>query len=289
MTERLRELGIEVVDRAGRAVALPVDTSAVVGIVHAAAANGWTVAPECLAGSGLSAGDDDGADADDSSGRSPSARVFLSLERLDSIDEVVPPDLMAVLGAGVTCAALNEQVAEFGLYWPGADVSEPDQMVGDTIAAASGNWTRAGNVLRRYLLGMEVVLADGEVLRTGSRTVKWVTGYDLRQLFVGSRGTLGIVTGLTLRLESLANRDAVNERYARDFEGLDALGDASWSGDAGLEESTSAPIAAGSLETSAPVSGAAGSLGILSRLKREFDPHGVFPPVETAFGALEGR
>lgn len=253
MIEKLRDSGVHTEDRAGRAVALPDSTDGVVAVVNVAREAGRVVAPWWVADSG--------------------GVILISLERLASVDEVVPADLMAVVGAGLTCGALNDAVREARLYWPGADVSEPGSMVGDVIARAPGNWTLSGNVLRRYVLGMDAVLADGQVLRTGSRTVKWVTGYDLRQLFMGSRGTLGVVTRLTLRLESLANRDAVRDRYEREFAGLNALGDEPWP-------------AADVLPDAGPV---IGSLDVLRLLKAELDPDGVFPAAESAFGAEVGR
>ncbi len=272
MIERLERAGIRIEHRAGRAVALPGATDGVVAVVNAAREAGWVIAPWW---GGADAGvvharvpDADAASSEIAGNPSSAAAVHLSTERLAGINEVVPPDLMAVIGAGVTCAVLNARVATDGLYWPGGDVAEGDSAAGDVIARAPGNWTLAGNVLRRYLLGMEVVLADGRVLHTGSRTVKWVTGYDLRQLFVGSRGTLGIVTGLTVRLESLANRDAVRQRYEREFAGLETLGDAPWPAAAVLDD---APVA--------------GSPDVLRLLKAELDPEGVFPAAETAFGA----
>jgi len=247
MIDRLREAGIDARERAGRAVALPRDTNGVVSVVNLAREAAFVVAPEWA--SGLD------------------SAVFLSLERLDAVEEVVPADLMAVVGAGVTCAALDERVVADGLYWPGGDVSEPAALVGDIFARAPGNWTLAGNILRRYVLALEVVLADGQVLATGARTVKWVTGHDLRQLFIGSRGTLGVITGLTLRLEALANRDVVRERYEREFRGLEEMGD---------DERSLAGAGTSQVD-------AWGSREILALLKAEFDPTGVFRDAETAF------
>ncbi len=273
MIEVLNTAGIPVEDRSGRAVALPGDADGVVAVVNEARKARVVVAPWWT----------DVADA-----------VYISTERLTDITEVVPQDLMAVVGAGVTCSSLADRVECDSLYWPGCDVSEPGAAVGDIVARAQGNWTLAGNVLRRYLLGMEVVLADGRVLHTGSRTVKWVTGYDLRQLFVGSRGTMGIITGLTLRLEPLANRAVVTGRYEREFAGLEKLGDEPWHAAEALDASgpgAHGGIATGAREPSASAlygetaTGVAGSLAVLRRLKAELDPTGVFPPAETAFGA----
>ena len=110
----------------------------------------------------------------------------------------------------------------------------------------------------------EGVLADGSVLNAGARTVKSVTGYDLRQLLVGSMGTLGIVTQLTLRLESVANRDGLLGRYAGDFENIATVGQ-------GWGESSEAD----------------GARVIIERLKRELDPDGVFPPISAVWPGEE--
>ena len=240
MIDRLSELGVETEERMGRAVALPAGASDVASIVRLARDAGWVVAPAWLPPEQLKR-----------------ESVALSLERLDSVDEVAAPDLMAVVGAGLACAALDERVQGDGLYWPGSDVAPDGELVGDLIARIPGNWTREGNTVRRYTLGMNVVLADGETLRTGSRTVKWVTGYDLRQLFTGSWGTLGVVTGLTVRLESLAKRSDVGERYEREFAGLTAH--------SGPPREPGSPL---------------GSMLVLERLKRELDPQGIFPPID---------
>lgn len=247
MVEKLRELGIGVEERTGRAVALPAAASEVARVVTLARDARIVVVPSWLPPE-----------------RFGGSSIAVSLERLDSVDEVAAPDLTAVAGAGVSCGALDERVRDTNLYWPVSDVAGAGELAGDLIARAPGNWTRAGNTIRRYTLGMTVVLADGAILRTGSRTVKWVTGYDLRQLFVGSWGTLGVVVGLTLRLESLANRAAVSARSEREFEGL--------AGEAGAVAGGAAP----------------GSALVLQRLKRELDPDGVFPPIDIIGGAFAG-
>ncbi len=187
--------------------------------------------------------------------------LHLSPERLCEIEEVAPADLMAVVGAGVTVAALEERVAADGLCWPPSSFCAPDDMLGDIIARLPGGWTMEGNLARRYLLALAAVLADGSLLRAGARTVKCVTGYDLKQLLVGSRGVLGIVTALTLRLEAVPNRESVLERYQRDFERM-------------------APVAGSGADGAAETGGGVdGALLLLERLKRELDPDGVFPDV----------
>jgi D-lactate dehydrogenase (cytochrome) len=125
--------------------------------------------------------------------------IVLELSRLDSIVAVRPEDLQATVQAGVTRSALNAAAAEHGLQFPvdpGADAT----LGGMAATNASGTTTVRYGGMRANVLELEVVLADGSVIRPGSRTVKTSAGYDLRALFVGSEGTLGVITGLTLRL-----------------------------------------------------------------------------------------
>lgn len=243
MLETLSGLGIEVSNETGRAVALPASAQEVASIVREAGGEGWLVAPHWLDSDGL-----------------PERVVFVSTARLDEVRDVAPADLMAAAGAGVTVSALNARIAGGGLCWPPGDLLPEDAMLGDVFARLPGGWTIEGNMARRYLLVVEAVLANGEELRAGALPVKSVTGYDLKQLLVGSRGALGVVTGLTLRLEAIANRETVHERYRGDFEGL------------------------GGLASGGHRPARDGGRVILQRLKSELDPDGVFPAVDVLFG-----
>lgn len=247
----MRDIGIDTEERAGRVVALPVSANGVAALVSHAAGARRVVAPHWL--------DGDGRSRD---------WIYLSLERLAGIEEVAPADLMAVAGAGVTVGQLGSALADRRLYWPVADAADPEEMLGDAISRAPGNWTLRGNLTRRYVLALEAVLGDGTVFGVGARTVKCVTGYDLKQLFTGSYGTLGIVTGVTLRLEAAANRQAVRERYRDEFEGLDG------------PVASRAPDRTQAAGRFGSIPGdVGGSLAVLERLKRELDPDGVLPPV----------
>jgi len=252
-------IGIETAEHAGRVIALPASAHEISQLVGLAREEGWVVAAHAAAESPRPEG---------ARVSSPPATVFLSCERMSSVDELAQADLMAVVGPGITIRALDESLRGDDLYWPGADVAEPHALVGDVIAFAPGNWSLAGNLIRRYLLALEAVTADGVRVKAGARTVKSVTGYDLRGLFVGSRGTLGVVTSLTLRLESSANRERVRERYRRDFEGLGG----------GVVKVASADGTAPADGGEAPADD--GVLAVLARLKRELDPDGVFPHIE---------
>ncbi len=262
MRDRLVDIGVDVRDETGRATALPATAQEAAAVVDLARSEGWVVAPHWFA-----AGGDAGAGS--SGTRSV---VLLSPERMSSIDEVVPADLMAVAGAGVRVGALEERIAADGLCWPPSASCDPGDMVGDVIARLPGGWTMEGNLGRRYLLAVDAVMADGSLLHAGARTVKSVTGYDLKQLMVGSRGTLGVITSLTLRLEAVANCASVLERYRRDFAGIGSTDD---SGRADAAEGWPDTDGAGT-------AGAGdGALLILKRLKHELDPTGVFPDAET--------
>ncbi len=253
MREALNGIGIEVEERTGRAIALPVSAHDVAAIVKLARERGAVVTPHFAGPPGDAA-------------REP---VYVSLERFASISEIVPEDLMAVVDAGVTVGLLEERLAEGDFYWPGSHGASSDEMVGDIVARAPGNWTLAGNIVRRYLLGADAVLADGAFLTTGGRTVKSVTGYDLKQIFVGSWGTLGVITSLILRLEAEANRESVSERYRRDFP----------EGEGDVPPPGREPDAAGTTPAAPTATTSAGNV-ILRRLKNEFDPDGVFPSLQ---------
>ncbi|AOT59113.1 MULTISPECIES: FAD-binding oxidoreductase [Streptomyces] len=127
--------------------------------------------------------------------------IVLSLVRMDRILEVNPVDRTAVVEPGVVNAALSRAVAEHGLYYPPDPSSWETCTIGGNIGTASGGLCCVKyGVTAEYVLGLDVVLADGRLLTTGRRTAKGVAGYDLTRLFVGSEGTLGIVVRAVLAL-----------------------------------------------------------------------------------------
>src|SRR5438552_3846344 len=127
--------------------------------------------------------------------------IVLSLERMNRIKEINADDFVAVVQPGVLTQFLQEAVEKHGLYYPPDPASRADCSLGGNIATnAGGPRCLKYGVTRDYVLGLEVVLAGGQIVRLGSRTHKNKTGFDLARLFVGSEGLLGIVTEATLKL-----------------------------------------------------------------------------------------
>jgi glycolate oxidase len=127
--------------------------------------------------------------------------IVLSLEKMDRIKEINADDFVAVVEPGVRTAVLQEAVEKKGRFYPPDPASRADSSIGGNIATnAGGPRCLKYGVTREYVLGLEAVLANGDVVRLGSRTHKNKTGFDLTKLFVGSEGMLGIVTEATLKL-----------------------------------------------------------------------------------------
>ncbi|MFQ5825788.1 MAG: FAD-binding oxidoreductase [Dehalococcoidia bacterium] len=127
--------------------------------------------------------------------------VVLSLSRMNRILEIDPANMVAVVQAGVVTADLQTEVEHRGLFYPPDPSSLRQCTLGGNVAtSASGSRGLKYGGTRDYVLGLEVVLASGELIRTGGRVIKNATGYNLTQLFLGSEGTLGVVTEVTLRL-----------------------------------------------------------------------------------------
>ena len=127
--------------------------------------------------------------------------VVLSLERLNRILEIDQVNLLARVQPNVITGDLQDAVERIGLFYPPDPASLGQSALGGNVAEnAGGPRAFKYGTTRRYVLGLEAVLPTGEVIRTGSKAVKNVVGYDLTQLLVGSEGTLAIITEITLRL-----------------------------------------------------------------------------------------
>jgi glycolate oxidase len=127
--------------------------------------------------------------------------IVLSLERMNRIREINAADFVAVVQPGVITQTLQDAVEALGLFYPPDPASKADSSIGGNIATnAGGPRCLKYGVTRDFVLGLEIVLADGTVARVGGRTHKNKTGFDFARLFAGSEGLLGVITEATLKL-----------------------------------------------------------------------------------------
>jgi glycolate oxidase len=127
--------------------------------------------------------------------------IGLSMERFNKILEIDEQNLQVITESAVITQVLREAVAEKGLFYPVDPSSQGSCWIGGNVAENSGG-ARAVKygVTKDYVLNLEVVLPDGEIIWTGANTLKNSTGYNLTQLMVGSEGTLGVITKIVLKL-----------------------------------------------------------------------------------------
>lgn len=127
--------------------------------------------------------------------------IVLSLERMNRMLEINPADFVAVLQPGVNTQQFQKAAEKLGLFYPPDPASRAHNFIGGNIATnAGGPRCLKYGVTRDYVLGLEVVLADGTIVHVGGRTHKNKTGFDFTRLFVGSEGLLGVVTEATVKL-----------------------------------------------------------------------------------------
>jgi len=130
-----------------------------------------------------------------------SGGVVLSLTRMKQVREIVPEDLYVIVEAGMITEELQKIVEAASLFYPPDPASRRSSTIGGDVAtSARGLREPKYGTTRNYLMGLEVVLPTGEIVRTGARTVKSVAGYDLTRLICGSEGTLTIITSAILKL-----------------------------------------------------------------------------------------
>ena len=170
-------------------VAMPSSTSEVESIVNAARKAGVAIYPR-------------GAGTNLSGGAIPlRGGIVLSFQKMNRILEVDAENLTATVQPGVVIQELNNAVAPFGLIYPPDPGTVATATMGGSVAENSGGLRGLKyGVTKHYVMGMEVVLANGDRVRFGGKTVKNVTAYDFASLFVGSEGTLGIITEITVKL-----------------------------------------------------------------------------------------
>ncbi|MEU4242346.1 ATP-binding cassette domain-containing protein [Actinoplanes sp. NPDC026619] len=193
------DLAVARLDRSGwppagrpSAVVRPADAAGVRRVLRLADEAGTPVVPRG-AGTGLSGG----ATAGDGT-------VVLDLTRLNRITSLSPDDGTAVVEPGVITADLDAAAGEHGLTYAPDPASVAISTIGGNIATNAGGLRCAKyGVTRDSVLGLQVVLAGGRQISTGTATFKGVTGYDLTRLFVGSEGTLGVIVEATVRLRPL--------------------------------------------------------------------------------------
>jgi len=151
--------------------------------------------------------------------------IALSLMRMNRIKEINFADAVAIVEPGVITSDLKATARAQKLFYPPDPASMKDCSIGGNVATnAGGPRCLKYGVTRNYVIGLEVVLANGEVIRTGGRVHKNKTGFDLIGLFVGSEGMLGIVTEITLRLLPLPpERATISAAFARMSEAAAAV------------------------------------------------------------------
>ncbi len=170
-------------------VVLPESTAQVAEILRLAGSARVPVVPRA-AGTGLSGG-----------ALAVRGGIVLSVERMDRILAIDERDQVAEVQAGVVLRDLQQAVEERGLFYPPDPASrESCRIAGNLAEDSAGPRSCKYGTTRKWVLGLEAVLADGSIVDTGSRCRKDATGYDLTQLLIGSEGTLAVITAATLRL-----------------------------------------------------------------------------------------
>jgi len=171
------------------AVVSPQNADQVSAVLSLASSEGFYVIPRG-AGSGMSGGS-----------LAVRGGIILVMTRLNRILTIDKDNLLARVEPGVVTRQFHEAVEKEGLFYPPDPASSSFSTLGGNMAECAGG-PRAVKygVTRDYVMGLEVVLPTGEIIRTGVQTVKGVVGYDLTRLLVGSEGTLGVITKMTLRL-----------------------------------------------------------------------------------------
>jgi FAD/FMN-containing dehydrogenase len=155
---------------------------------------------------------------------SSAEQLVLSLERMRAIEHIDPVQRTATVQAGVTLQALQEALEDHGLAFPlDLGARGTATLGGNAATNAGGNRVIRYGMMRDMVLGLEVVLADGSVVSSMNTLIKNNSGYDLKHLFIGSEGTLGVITRLVLRLREAPASSSMALVATQDFAGVAAL------------------------------------------------------------------
>lgn len=148
--------------------------------------------------------------------------IVIDLTGMDRILEISPQDLRCTVEAGVVHAKLEAELAKHGLFWPPDPGSSDGCTMGGVLAMNAGGMRALKyGTTRDWVLGLKVVLPNGKLIRTGSYTIKGNAGYDLTRLFIGSEGTLGIITEAVLKLRPIPE---ATERVSAYFDSIEKAG-----------------------------------------------------------------
>jgi len=145
--------------------------------------------------------------------------ILMDLKNMDRIEEINARDLTVTVGPGVVTKDLQDEVAKFRLFYPPEPGSAGFSAIGGKVAECTGGMTGMKyGVTRDYVLALEIVLPDGSVINTGRKTLKSVAGYDLTRFFVGSEGTLGVLTKITLKLLPMPEKIGTVMSFFKDID-----------------------------------------------------------------------
>lgn len=145
--------------------------------------------------------------------------IVMDMARMNRILEIKIEDRLVVVQPGVVYAHLQNALDPYDFHFPPDPASGRVATLGGNVATNAGGLRGAKyGTTRDYVLGLEVVLADGAILKTGSRTMKCVSGYDLTRLFIGSEGTLGVITEITLKITPKPKATATCSATFRDIQ-----------------------------------------------------------------------
>lgn len=184
----------------------PYTTEHVARVVSIANNNSIPICPRA-AGTGLSGGE-----------VPVKGGIVLDLKNMDKILDLNARDLTVTVQPGVVIKDLQNEAAKHNLFYPPNPGSAEFSTIGGNVAECSGGVTGMKyGVTRDYVLALEVVLPDGSIINTGRKTLKSVAGYDLTRFFVGSEWTLGVYTGITLKLLPMPEKRGTLISYFRDF------------------------------------------------------------------------